>query len=148
MASGIILCMCQASERRCYSVTPSLIGWAHTRNDLCGLLKKDGVLCKNFTSNHGWLQKVWSKMCKFEVSTVSADGLALLAWCYHICCCSLMKSWLIMFFLHKICTRPIGGLLSQFYSSLGCFYSSGTTGRVVNSNTVHPHFCNELLGSR
>ena len=53
-----------------------------------------------------------------------------------ICCCSLMKSWLIMLFLHKICTRPIGRLVSQFYSSLGCFYPSGTTGRVVSSNTV------------
>ena len=52
-----------------------------------------------------------------------------------ICCCSLMKSWLIMFILHIICTRPIGRLVSQFYSSLGCFYPSGTTGRVVNSNT-------------
>ena len=52
-----------------------------------------------------------------------------------ICCCSLMKSWLIMFFLHKICTRPIGRLVSQFYSSLGYFHPSGTTGRVVSSNT-------------
>ena len=52
-----------------------------------------------------------------------------------ICCCSLMKSWLIMLFLHKICTRPIGRLVSQFYSSLGCFYPSGTTGPVVSSNT-------------
>ena len=26
--------------------------------------------------------------------------------------------------------------MSQFYSSLGCFYPSGTTGRVVSSNTV------------
>ena len=53
-----------------------------------------------------------------------------------ICCYSLMKSWLIMLFLHKICTRPIGWLVSQFYLSLGCFYPSGTTGRVVSSNTV------------
>ena len=53
-----------------------------------------------------------------------------------ICCCNLMKSWLIMGFLHKICTRPIRRLVSQFYSSLGCFYPSGTTGRVVSSNTV------------
>ena len=52
-----------------------------------------------------------------------------------ICCCSLMKSWLIMLFLHKIGTRLIGRLVSQFYSSLGCFYPSGTTGRVVSSNT-------------
>ena len=29
----IILCVRSASERWCYSVTPSLIGWAHTQND-------------------------------------------------------------------------------------------------------------------
>ena len=27
-----ILCMCPANERWCYTVTPSLIGWAHTQN--------------------------------------------------------------------------------------------------------------------
>ena len=59
-----------------------------------------------------------------------------------ICCCSLMKSWLIMFFQHKICTRPIGRLVSQFYSSLGCFYQSGTTGQVVSSNTALWRHCN------
>ena len=55
-----------------------------------------------------------------------------------------MKSWLMMFFSHKICTRPIGRLVSQFYSSLGCFYPSGTTGRVVSSNTgivLNEKFC-------
>ena len=31
--SGIILCMHPANERWCYSVTPSLIGWAQTQND-------------------------------------------------------------------------------------------------------------------
>ena len=31
--SGIILYMRPANERRSYSVTPSLIGWAHTQND-------------------------------------------------------------------------------------------------------------------
>ena len=30
---GIILCMHPANERWRYSVTPSLIGWAHTQND-------------------------------------------------------------------------------------------------------------------
>ena len=55
-----------------------------------------------------------------------------------ICCCSLMKSRLIMFILHIICTRPIGRLVSQFYSSLGCFYPSGTTRRVVSWNTELP----------
>ena len=30
---GIIMCMGPANERRCYSVTPSLIGLAYTQND-------------------------------------------------------------------------------------------------------------------
>ena len=33
--SGIILGMCSANERRSYSVTSSLIGWARDQNDLC-----------------------------------------------------------------------------------------------------------------
>ena len=36
LEAGIILCMCPANERWRYTVTPSLIGWAHTLNDLCG----------------------------------------------------------------------------------------------------------------
>ena len=31
--AGIILCMCPANERRCYIVTSSPVGWAHTQND-------------------------------------------------------------------------------------------------------------------
>ena len=34
-SAGIILCMRPANERRHYNVTSSLIGWAHTQNDLC-----------------------------------------------------------------------------------------------------------------
>ena len=30
---GIILGMCPANQRRCYIVTSSLIGWAHTQKD-------------------------------------------------------------------------------------------------------------------
>ena len=30
---GLILCMHSANERRRYTVTPSLIGWAHTQNN-------------------------------------------------------------------------------------------------------------------
>ena len=33
--AGIILCMGSANERPRYTVTWSLIGWAHTQNDLC-----------------------------------------------------------------------------------------------------------------
>ena len=35
LTPGIILCMCPANGRRRYNVTSSLIGWAHTQNDLC-----------------------------------------------------------------------------------------------------------------
>ena len=66
---------------------------------------------------------------------MAASGMEFSVLKVWICCCRLMKSWLIMFILHIICTRPIGRLVSQFYSSLGCFYPSGTTGRVVSSNT-------------
>ena len=54
--------------------------------------------------------------------------------CEFVAVVSWKVGWLC-FFLHKICTRPIGWLVSQFYSSLGCFYPSGTTGQVVSSNT-------------
>ena len=33
--TGIILCMCPASERQCYNVASSLIVWAHSQNDPC-----------------------------------------------------------------------------------------------------------------
>ena len=33
--TGIILWICPVNERWCYVVTPPLIGWAHTKNDLC-----------------------------------------------------------------------------------------------------------------
>ena len=33
--AGIILFMCPTNERRRYSVTSSLIGWAHKQNDPC-----------------------------------------------------------------------------------------------------------------
>ena len=32
--AGNILCMCPANEKRCYSVTSSLIGWAHPQKDV------------------------------------------------------------------------------------------------------------------
>ena len=36
---GIILCMRPANERWRYTVTPSLIGWVHTQNDPCMLIR-------------------------------------------------------------------------------------------------------------
>ena len=55
---GIILCMHTANERWCYSVTPSLIGLAHTQNDPC-LSRSDNIMpcC--------WLNKsMFIKACK------------------------------------------------------------------------------------
>ena len=37
--AGIILFMRSPNERRRYTVTPSLIGWAHTQNDPCMIRK-------------------------------------------------------------------------------------------------------------
>ena len=37
--SGIVLFMCPANERWCYIVTLALIGWTHTQNDPCILMK-------------------------------------------------------------------------------------------------------------
>ena len=45
--TGTILCMCPANERWRYSVTPSLIGWAHTQN---GLMTWVEYIC--YTSSH------------------------------------------------------------------------------------------------
>ena len=47
--AGIILCMHPANEIWLYSVTPSLIGWAHTQSDSCTSIKI--VLKKNVLSN-------------------------------------------------------------------------------------------------
>ena len=35
---GLILCLCPANERRHYKVTPSLIGWAQTKNEPCNVM--------------------------------------------------------------------------------------------------------------
>ena len=46
--TGIILCMHPANERQHYNVTPSLIGWAKTQNDLClcpASLHHQGISC-------------------------------------------------------------------------------------------------------
>ena len=57
---GIILCMCPVNGRRCYNVTLSLIGWAHTQNNpwipiktqkgFIGCSSTDGIWDKN----HQW----------------------------------------------------------------------------------------------
>ena len=42
---GIILCVCPANERWRYTVTPSLIGWAHTQNDPWNHTKTFAKVC-------------------------------------------------------------------------------------------------------
>ena len=45
-SAGIILCMCPAKERWCYTAMQSLIGWAHTQDDPweCAQPMRDGVV--------------------------------------------------------------------------------------------------------
>ena len=55
---GIILCLRLANERRRYTVTPSLIGWAHTQNDpwivVQGESHEDEMTYDMNKSSHGW----------------------------------------------------------------------------------------------
>ena len=79
-------------------------------------------------------------MCTSRDKT-AASGMvfSVLIECLFVAVVSWKVGWL-WFFLHTICTRPIGRLVSQFYLSLDCFYPSGTTGRVVSSNTADPRW--------
>ena len=52
MSAGIILYMHPANERWIYSVTPSLIAWAHTQNDHCS------CACM-----HWWCQCIHATIC-------------------------------------------------------------------------------------
>ena len=47
--AGIILCMCPANERRRYSVTSSVIGWAQTQNDPSGMVAVWALVIFRFT---------------------------------------------------------------------------------------------------
>ena len=55
---GIILCLRLANERRRYTVTPSLIGWAHTQNDPWIVVQseshEDEMTYDMNKSSHGW----------------------------------------------------------------------------------------------
>ena len=66
--SRIILCMRPASERRCYIVTSSLIGWVHTQNDPCTPMTQFDLLCfvVNVWSGLRGFRKVW----KFPVESM------------------------------------------------------------------------------
>ena len=63
--SGIILCMRPANESRCYNVTLSLIGWAHTQNDSWALycqyliLNVRGPSYLGLTKSISWLLMPW-----------------------------------------------------------------------------------------
>ena len=83
-------------------------------------------------SHHAQLSMCTSR----DKMAASGVDFSVLIECEFVAVVSWKVGWLC-FFLHKICTRPIGRLVSQFYSSLGCFYPSGTTGRVVSSNTAN-----------
>ena len=62
---GIILCMRPSNERWRYSVTPSLIGWAHTQNDpwysLDVLTYWGQDACQSTGSSSGQIMAVWCR---------------------------------------------------------------------------------------
>ena len=45
LVAGVILCMHPANKRRRYYVMSSVIGWAHTQNDPCGIGAVDVLPC-------------------------------------------------------------------------------------------------------
>ena len=66
--------MCPANERRCYIVTPSLIGWPHTQNDPWILEEAQRWSSPGFITLHGldpWI--------KAQLSTILL--LRLTGWC-------------------------------------------------------------------
>ena len=87
---GIIVCMRPANERRRYSVTPSLIGWAHTHNDLwmcnevnvCG---KRVALWPLLGLQYRYIL-IWSNPCHIWWSGTRRWNLCIQssnAWCRH-----------------------------------------------------------------
>ena len=54
--AGMILYMRPANERRCYNVTPSLIGWAHSQNDPWQAACGTNVVKSFTTGNNGNLE--------------------------------------------------------------------------------------------
>ena len=73
IASGIILCMRPANEIRRYSVTPSLIGWAHTQYDF---LLNAGYWVDFFflsSSLHSLIHTIHNRSVSGDWSPISAE---------------------------------------------------------------------------
>ena len=74
----IILGMCSANERRRYSVTSSLIGWAHTKNDPCRndvITRYAWYINKQFYSNHNSCP--WSNSCSLSWSKIKTPSSSI-----------------------------------------------------------------------
>ena len=87
--AGIILCMCPGNKRRCYIVTSSLIGWAHTQNDPwnCSLYDAchysvTALLWSCLAYFPGYLVLVYCLELTLGsvTSSASVDGVVLLWW--------------------------------------------------------------------
>ena len=119
--------MCSASVHRQASADRSMVTQlnTHRHHSLQGTRQ-------NWTdlSHHAQLSMCTSR----DKMAASGMEFSVLIECEFVAVVSWKVGWLWFFYI-KICTRPIGRLVSQFYSSLGCFYPSWTTGRVVSSNT-------------
>ena len=124
----VVLCAVLPFTGRPLLTGPWLLNSKFTQHSLQGTRQKWTGL-----SHHAQLSMCTSR----DKMAASGMEFSVLIECEFVAVVSWKVGWLC-FFYHKICTRPIGRLVSQFYSSLGCFYPSGTTGRVVSSNTDSP----------
>ena len=85
--TGIILCMFSANERQLYTVTSSLIGWAHTQND---------PLLKGHFS-HPYKHPFWY-YCSSPVGPM---------WSLYLSSCSVHNTFLIYLVVLLICPNAI-----------------------------------------
>ena len=66
--SVIILCIRSANERRCYNVTSSLIGWAHTQNEPCwySVVPQQQYIFSQILNKHP-IARLWGQDMEFPL---------------------------------------------------------------------------------
>ena len=69
----IILGMGSANEKRCYSVTPSLIGYAHTQKDPCNPCSTNSrsMLSTQQSSFEAFAAMSWVYMASLKITSIS-----------------------------------------------------------------------------
>ena len=137
-ATGIILCMRPANERRRYNVTSSLIGWAHIQNDpWCFTRYDEHAVCMLFN----WLCLYWNSIWTGASTVVGVpDWCRMPCWHGHwqvgwrrIYCNSLKKMGERLFIFFSVAVN-LENLLCE--KDLNRFQISGSWG------SMHPIFFN------